>query len=271
MSIEFLSEDFNTQYLVKYLIQLNGIRPAEVADASNIRRPNLYTWFKGRSQILSEQMIIALMETLGVINGVLNNKIIHRWNVDESLDTMKMVLDELFDKDELAKIEIYFVDCGKNRLFNLLRTPDNATILVSFGKSKGDGYPLNATKCGFGIDKGVVEMPHRIWEEWRSVKTPMTTMDFWICADPYFCNVAEIKSPVVTPENLIDICTKYEKEIIEQAAVNAGLRGLIRALLGEVRKIDSKNELLKHNKRDRVYEEYYNAEVNKHTKNVTKT
>lgn len=70
---------------------------------------------------------------------------------------------------------------------------------------------------------------------------------------------------------MIDIRTKYEKEIIEQAAVNAGLRGLIRALLSEVRKIDSKNALLKHNQRDQIYEEYYNAEVNKHTKNVTKT
>lgn len=271
MSIEFLSEDFNTQSLVKCLIQLKGIRPAEVADASNIRRPNLYTWFKGRSQILSEQMITALMETLGVINGVINNKIIHSWQVDESLDALKMVLDALFDKDELAKIEIYFVDCGKNRLFNLLRTPDNATILVSFGKSKGDGYPLNATKCGFGIDKGMVEIPHRIWEEWRSVKTLMTTMDFWISADPYFYNLTEIKSPVVTPENLIDICTKYEKEIIEQTAINAGLRGLIRALLSEIRKLDPKNAFLKHNERDHIYEAYYNAEVNKHTKNVTKT
>jgi hypothetical protein len=72
-------------------------------------------------------------------------------------------------------------------------------------------------------------------------------------------------------ENLIDIRTKYERQIIEQAAVNAGLRGLIRALLSEVRKMDSKNALLKHNERDQVYDGYYNAEVNKHTKNVTKT
>jgi hypothetical protein len=184
---------------------------------------------------------------------------------------MKMVLDKLFDKDALAKIEIYFVDCGKNRFFNLLLTPNNATILVAYEKSNGDGYPLNATKCGFGIEKGVVVIPHRIWEEWRSVKPPMSTIDFWISADPFFCNVAEIKSPVVTMENLIDIRTKYERQIIEQAAVNAGLRGLIRALLSEVRKMDSKNALLKHNERDQVYDGYYNAEVNKHTKNVTKT
>ncbi|MBC7750768.1 MAG: hypothetical protein H7Z73_03480 [Candidatus Saccharibacteria bacterium] len=271
MSIKISSEDLNPQSLVKYFIQLNGVRPAEIADASNIRRPNFYTWFKGGSQILSEQMITALMDTLGVINGMLSNKIIHRWQVGESLDAMKMVLDELFDKDALAKIEIYFVDCGKNRFFNLLLTPNNATILVAYGKSNGDGYPLNAAKCGFGIEKGVVEIPHRIWEEWRSVKPPMSTIDFWISADPFFCNVAEIKSPVISPENLIDIRTKYEKEIIEQTAVNAGLRGLIRALLSEIREMDSKNSLLKHNERDQIYEAHYNAEVNKHAKNATKT
>ena len=271
MSIEISSEDFNPQSLVKYLIQVNGVRPAEIADASNIRRPNLYTWFKGKSQILSEQMITTLMDTLGVINEMLSNKVIHSWQVDESLDAMKKVLDALFDKETLTKIEIYFVDCGKNRLFNLLRTPNNTTILVAYSKSNGDGYPLNAAKCGFGIEKGVVEIPHRIWDEWMSVKPPMSTIDFWISADPYFCNVAGVNSPVITPENLIDIRTKYEKEIIEQTAINAGLRGLIRAMLSEIRKMDSKNALLKHNERDQIYAAYYNAEVNKHTKNVTKT
>lgn len=271
MSIEILSEGFSPQSLVKYLIQLNGVRPAEIADASNIRRPNLYTWFKGKSQTLSEQMINTLMETLGVINGVLSNKIIHCWQVDESLDAMMRVLDELFDKDTLTKIEIYFVDCGKKRFFNLLRAPNNLTILVAYGKSNGEGYPLNAAKCGFGIEKGVVEIPYRIWDEWRSIKPPMSTIDFWISANPFFRSVSEIGSPVVTSENLIDIRTKYERQIIEQTAVNAGLRGLIRALLGEVRKFDSKNALLKHNERDKVYEGYYSAELNKITKNVTKT
>lgn len=255
------------QALAKTLIQLKGLKAARLAAALDMRSPNLYNWFAGRSQTLSVQMVDALMRRLGVVDYKLSSQVIHCWQVDESLEDLKLLLLSLVDTKALSLAEIYYIDCGKRRYFNLIRIPntgkESITLLISAGKTNVDGYPLNASKLGFGIDKGSVELPHRTWEEWWLTDPVMTATDFWISARPFLGSMVEIESPVIAADNLIDMQTKYEREIIEQTAVNAGLRGLIRALLGEVRELDSKNALLKHAERDKVYDDCYLEELGK--------
>lgn len=255
------------QALAKTLIQLKGLKAARLAAALDMRSPNLYNWFAGRSQTLSVQMVDTLMRRLGVVDYKLSSQAIHCWQVDESLDDLKLVLLSLVDIKVLSQSEIYYIDCGKRRYFNLIRIPstgkESITLLISAGKMNVDGYPLNASKLGFGLDKGSVELPHRNWEEWWSTNPAMTATDFWIRARPFLGSMVEIESPVIAADNLIDMQTKYEREIIEQTAVNAGLRGLIRSLLSQVRELDSKNALLKHAERDKVYDDCYLQELAK--------
>lgn len=253
------------QALAKTLIRLKGLKAARLAAALDMRSPNLYNWFAGRSQTLSVQMVDTLMRRLGVIDYKLSSQAIHCWQVDESLEDLKLVLLSLVDIKVLSQSEIYYIDCGKRRYFNLIRIPnagnESITLLISAGKTNVDGYPLNASKLGFGLDKGSVELPHRTWEEWWSTSPAMTTTDFWISARPFLGSIVEVESPVIAADNLIDMQTKYEREIIEQTAVNGGLRGLIRALLGEVRRLDSKNALLTHAERDKVYGVHYGEKL----------
>lgn len=255
------------QSLVKMLINLRGLKAARLAAASGIRSPNLYNWFAGRSQTLSGTMVETLMQTLGVIDNQLSHQVIHCWQVDASLEEIKLVLKRLVDIKMLSQSEIYYIDCGNRHYFNLIRIPNtdhkDIVLLLSTGKIKGDGYPLNANTLGFGVDKGKVDLPYRVWDEWWFANPPMLSTDFWISAMPYVSNVVEVKSPAIAENNLINMQIEYERQIKEQVAVNAGLRGLVRALLGEVRKLDDKNLFLKHNKRDQVFDDYYHEELDK--------
>lgn len=252
--------------LFKCLVSLSGMNNAQVADMVGINRPNLYTWLSGKSQVMSKEREEKLLSVLGVYKGKLSGNIVHRWRVGENLENIRTALTLLETKENLDTAEIYFVKTdasatGKIELFNLMVIPrreDEVTILVTLEKPLSTEYPIKKTKLTLGKDCQIIDIWADLWYRWWN-KEELTSEEFWSEAS----HIIETKKD--TPEKIVDIdlIASYENQISINKAEDAGLRAIIRGLLNELRKVAPKSKLLDQSERAKIYQEYYDHEINK--------
>lgn len=253
----------NTQKLFKELVKLHGLNNAKVADLSGVKRPNLYNWLSGKSQVMSKEREDNLLKVLGVFNGKLMTDVVHRWHADKDLSNIKTTLSLLEDPVNLNDTEIYFVKTdasatGQAELFSLLRIPRGAeflTIMVSYEKPLSTEYPVKAAKLGFGNDLKIINIYSDKWYGWWN-KEILSFKEFWSEASAYI-NTSGIDKTEVSNDK--DLIATYETTIRENKAVDAGLRAIIRALLNELRIKAPESTLLKASVRKiEYYKEYEN-------------
>lgn len=257
----------NTQKLFKELVKLHGLNNAKVADLSGVKRPNLYNWLSGKSQVMSKEREDNLLKVLGVVNGKLMTDVVHRWHVDKELNNIKTTLSLLEDPVNLNNTDIYFVKTdasatGQAELFSLLRIPraaDFLTIMVSYEKPLSTEYPVKSAKLGFGNDLKTINVWADEWYGWWN-KENLSTKDFLSEASTHIISNGIDKSEQSIDRDLI---AKYENTIRENKAIDGGLRALIRALLKELRIKAPDSNLLDPEIRMKVYKKEYENEIKK--------
>jgi len=257
----------NTQQLFKELVKLLGLNNAKVADLAGVKRPNLYNWLSGKSQVMSKEREDNLLKVIGVINGKLATEIVHRWNSDKDLSNIKTILNQLEDAQDLKQTEIYFVKTdasatGQVELFSLLRIPrasEFVTILVSYEKPLSTEYPVKSAKLGFGNDMKTINVWSDVWYGWWNKET-LTMKDFMFEASAYINTTSTDQTEQSVDKDLI---ARYENTIRECKAVDAGLRAVIRALLNELRLKAPGSPFLNASVRMKEYLAEYDKEIKK--------
>ncbi|OIQ79949.1 hypothetical protein GALL_383000 [mine drainage metagenome] len=254
------------QELFECLVKLNGLNSAKAADLAGVKRPNVYAWLAGKKQVMSQEREERLLQNFGVINGTLSKDIVYRWRVESDTACFKLVLNHLFNPDDLDKAIIYFVDVENSKHYNVLRIPfteGDLFVLVIFNSQQNTGYPLTKEKIGFGINGQKLNVPDWQWDKWWDSEK-LDAKKFCLEADMLLKKQGDVNQLWATDQPMdIKMRLLYEEQIIEKTAENAGLRALIRALLNEMRAAKFKSKLLDKEERDITFKDFYNHELKK--------
>lgn len=266
--------------LAALLISLTGFKRATVAKSTSNNPANVSQWLQGRSKMLSTERQKRLLEFLGLQNGKLDGGIVHRWQIGNDFTALRSVLQATETPATMANLTIHTIatdqrhDASSPVLIVIPRQVTPAIILVERSSLPGRHHlRLDAENLGFGHQGQVVELPaHAL----KASDKPTPTREFLqILAPDGFPGIdktltsgnAPISGDLQTPDQLLaekerTIAT-LEQDIRDLRCHEAGLRAVLRSTLHALRAIDSNHPLLDKKQRDRIYEEYYLADVDK--------
>lgn len=255
--------------LIRNLIDLNGLSISKAADLMGIQRTNLSSWLNGKSNVFSTVKIDGMLESLGMhaignnSTGVricyLSHDHVHRWHVDESSTALTDVLKATESNEALEWLEIFQVNASPKGSFNIIRRKSKSGdlyILVTNKNPSSVTYPISAENIGFGKKAGNISLPTEKWIAWLKAQTlPTSTFRNEISEYLDATNTVEAADESILKHQIEEM----SKELKDSIRTNDGLRAVIRALLGEIRKLDKNNKMLDHQIRDDIF----NEEVNK--------
>ncbi len=264
------------QDLFKHLIKFNDMTVAHLANISKLSRPNIYAWLNEKPKIISQERETEMMRYLGLEDGKLSTKIVHKWNIDPSARLFKELLIHFYGNDILKKVIVNFVNTG-SRLCNIVRIPfmntnhlqQEVILLLMCKDPLSRGYPFDIKKLGFGIsgdDRYIADWQWDKWWEDELCKPQTFNVEYGILT--HHKNEANNSQDFVignTDEatNYVELKLSFKNQLIEKAADNAGLRALIRALLNEISQLNNKSKWLDKKNRDLIYDENYKSEFDK--------
>jgi len=88
------------QSLSKALINLKKIKQTELAILSGVNKGNLSIWLQGKRK-LSDEAEQNILKALGVVNGQLDETMVHVWTLGRDLSDLNFVLKGLCPQPEL--------------------------------------------------------------------------------------------------------------------------------------------------------------------------
>lgn len=256
----------NPQDLFECLIQLNGLNSAKAADLAGIKRPNIYAWLARKKQVMSKEREERLFQTFGIINGRLSTDFVYRWRIEIGSICFVQVLKHLLPQEALDKAIIHLLEVENSGLYNALiipQTEGDLILLVISNSPHFSGYPLTKEDIGFGSVGSKIYVPDWQWDKWWG-NDKLEVRQFNAEADMLLRKQGE-SNQLWASDQPMDINLKafYETQLLEKTAENAGLRALIRALLGEMRDAKLKSKLLQKEERDLRFKEFYSHELKK--------
>lgn len=259
--------------LIKQLIALNGLSISKAAEVMKVQRTNLSSWINGKLNVFSTSKIDGMLELLGInaigdsSSGVrlylLSNERAHRWQVEGGAYSFIEVLRATEENETLKFLEIFEVNTLPKGRFNIVRRKSKSGdlyILISNKDSSVNTYPISPEIVGFGMIAGTIEVPVEKWITWLkaqelSASTFRNEISIFMDASKNAEDTDNLRED--RQFNLIS------KELNHYKCKSEGLKTIMRALLGEVRKLDTSNPLLDDKKRKATYSESYRSEARK--------
>lgn len=259
--------------LIRNLIELNGLSISKAAEVMNIQRSNLSSWLNGKPNVFSIKKIEGMLDALGMramsdpSTGIrlcyLSPDIVHLWQVEKGSQSLIDVLRTTESEASLEWIEIFQVYAYPKGHFNLIRRKSNngdLLILVTNKEATSDTYPISPEILGFGKMAGAFQMPLEKWIGWWKTKNlPVSA----IRDELESLTGADAVSTTIDKRLASHDFEETSNKLKESLSTNEGLKAIIRELLGELRRIDPSNRLLKKAVRDKIFAEFYASEAQK--------
>lgn len=146
---------------VELAIQLQGLTRKAVAEATGIKRPNLVGWLNQRNGI-SEEKLLAVLRTVHLPKGILEDQMIHRWSVSD-WDEAREMLDITLVAEEKQHVEIFHLGRRTASPVAILRCacevpngdypaiPVHHLIVLTPAPLAPSLGPLTDSRLGFGV------------------------------------------------------------------------------------------------------------------------
>lgn len=146
---------------VELAIKLQGLTRKAVAEATGIKRPNLVGWLNQRNGI-SEEKLLAVLRTVHLPKGNLEDQMIHRWSVS-NWDEVREMLDIALVAEEKQHLEIFHLGRRTASPVAILRCacevpngdypeiPVHHLIVLTPAPLAPSLGPLTDSRLGFGV------------------------------------------------------------------------------------------------------------------------
>lgn len=266
--------------LCAWLIALSGLTRAEIARATGNNPANLSQWLQGRSKMLSEERQQRVLEWLGIRNGKLDASNVHRWKVGNDFTALRGVLQATETPATLKSVSIHQVDTdhshnARSPVLLAIPRPESPTIILIERPSSAGRHPLRLDSASLGIGSNGNDLqiaPSHLLGNNDSLPTSTLLRAVHIEISDTgrgkaLANKDGKQHEIATSDQLLldkeRIITILGQDIRDLRCHEAGLRGVIRAMLKALRELDAKHPLLDKANRDKIYQEYYLNDLDK--------
>lgn len=154
--------------LLNALLRLNGLSKNKAALSLGLFRSNLNSWLKGTNSSISSVKKLELLSLVGVSEGALDRRRIHRWDVKD-IEDVRFALSVFLARDPAAELQIMNV-CLANPADAVMRLTYGAesTYLLLHHHAPESIVPvINSSSLGLGVS---VDSPVRLtkaqWGSW---------------------------------------------------------------------------------------------------------
>lgn len=164
--------------LANDLITLRGETMSRISQATEIRIPNLSVWLRKKPQVISAERQAMILCYLGANEGKLRNDMLHLWQDQGNLNTLKRVFEKLLTQKQRETLKIHAAALGGSTPSYILET-GNILISLSIIPSLQNALSIRDT-LGYGTES-VLDTPINelflLNARWMSLLQPSFPMD----------------------------------------------------------------------------------------------
>tara|TARA_R110002049_G_scaffold136067_10_gene295748 strand:+ start:3971 stop:4642 length:672 start_codon:yes stop_codon:yes gene_type:complete len=181
------------QSLSKALINLKKIKQTELAILSGVHKGNLSIWLQGKRK-LSDEAEQNILKALGVVNGQLDETMVHVWTVGRDLSDLNFVLKGLCPQPELQhlmstellkKVTHYPLTAIKNRAGIKIIVKQKPTMAESLNSTAKDITVTKSTIDGskWMIDRQPEPVEAKVYGNWQKGIATIAEFDEFVTSD----------------------------------------------------------------------------------------